>query len=179
MYNVKTYPVTALYVQMWCNCNADFANVLIKSSGCLFNAPECVQCNISPLLFLYIDFSLFLLREKAFLLVKIRPDSYPHSLFFSLSLSFTFQKWRRSLEVFEGASMTSKVMSPFSHSLSAESAFLLIVSDISMVWCKLDRGHAEFHFLPLFHFLISCACWGLHSWPVREAFSHFFLTLNT
>lgn len=138
----------------------------------------CAVTYFSLLLFLYIDVLFFCSVKRLFCLLKLDLTLIRTLYFFSLSLSFTFQKWRRSLEVFEGASMTSKVMSPFSHSLSAELAFLLIVSDISVLWCKLDRGHAEFHFLPLFHFLISCACWGLHSWPVREAFSHFFLTLN-
>lgn len=175
MYNVKTYPVSALYVQMWYTCNADFTNVLFKSSGWLFIALECVQW----LIFLFFSFFILMYSlKRLFCLLKLDLTLIRTLYFFSLSLSFTFQKWRRSLEVFEGASMKSKVMSPFSHSLSTESAFLLIVSDISILWCKLDWGHAGFHFLPLFHFLISCA-WGLHSWPVRDAFSHFFLTLNT
>lgn len=155
-------------------------NVFIKSSRCLFIPPERVQGLIFLFFFFFIlMYSFFCSMKRLFCSLKLDLTLMRTLYFFSLSLSFTFQKWRRSLEVFEGASMTSKVMSPFSHSLSAESAFLLIVSDISLLWCKLDRGHAEFHFLPLFHFLISCAFWGLHSWPVREAFSHFFLTLNT
>lgn len=53
------------------------------------------------------------------------------------------------------------------------------VSDISVLWSELDREHVWFHFLPLFCFLISCACGGCR-WLVDNVtkFSCSILSLN-
>lgn len=83
-------------------------NGLMKCSWHLCADLESVWSaqSVFSLAFLRFDALCCSVKDCCVSLVKIRPDSYSFCL---LSLTFTFRKWRTSLEVFEGGSMKSKL----------------------------------------------------------------------